>query len=412
MKRDVLFMCQFFYPEFVSSALLPYQTAKGLADEGIMVDVLCGYPKEYSKLENKVKKKEKINNINIYRKKYLQLGRKNPISRLINYFSFTFSMLMNLPNLRKYKIVIVYSNPPILPIVTVLAKKLFGIKIVFVSYDIYPEIAINTESIGEKSIISKTMNVINNSVFNNVSSVVSLSFDMKNFIINNREICPGSIEVIPNWATETYNNVKTYSNKKLREISSEFKLIVGYFGNMGTAQDIDTLMEVMNRSDIKNSNIAFLFAGHGNKKETLKKFIFDNQINNCFIFDFLTGDDFSEALSISDLFVVSLADNLSGLAVPSKTYSYYQAGKPVIAIMSDKTDIVKEIKSYQAGFAFDNGASEELAEVLINLQKDGTDRLQAMSSSATQLYIDKYQKNYQIKKYVDLINSLLEEEKC
>ena len=48
MKRDVLFLCQFFYPEYNSSATLPFDTARYLAQSGYSVDALCGYPREYN----------------------------------------------------------------------------------------------------------------------------------------------------------------------------------------------------------------------------------------------------------------------------------------------------------------------------------------------------------------------------
>jgi hypothetical protein len=47
-KKDILFLCQFFYPEYNSSATLPFDTAKYLANNGFTVDALCGYPKEYN----------------------------------------------------------------------------------------------------------------------------------------------------------------------------------------------------------------------------------------------------------------------------------------------------------------------------------------------------------------------------
>ena len=46
-KRDIVFLCQFFHPEYISSAQLPYDTVKALRDGGYSVDVLCGYPREY-----------------------------------------------------------------------------------------------------------------------------------------------------------------------------------------------------------------------------------------------------------------------------------------------------------------------------------------------------------------------------
>ena len=47
-KKDILFLCQFFYPEYISSATLPYDTARALKAAGYSVDALCGYPREYA----------------------------------------------------------------------------------------------------------------------------------------------------------------------------------------------------------------------------------------------------------------------------------------------------------------------------------------------------------------------------
>ena len=94
-KKDVLFLCQFFHPEYISSAQLPFDTAKALHDSGFRVDVLCGYPKEYYN-GPQVPKKETISGIGIQRLSYLQPSRSHTFGRLVNYFSFTLSVLAHL----------------------------------------------------------------------------------------------------------------------------------------------------------------------------------------------------------------------------------------------------------------------------------------------------------------------------
>ncbi|MCO8298523.1 glycosyltransferase family 4 protein [Tetragenococcus halophilus] len=405
MKKDVLFMCQFFYPEYVSSAMLPYQTALGLKKAGFSVDAMCGYPKEYLKNQNQVPQEESIEGINIYRKKYLQLGRKNFISRLINYFSFTFVMLLNLFKCRHYKVIIVYSNPPILPLIAVLAKKLFGCKIVFVAYDLYPEIAERTGVLKPSSLISEVMKRVNKLLYMNVSKIIALSNEMKQFMIDNRPVDKNKIAVIPNWATEKNTRAKI-KNKTFRDIKENTKLIVSYFGNMGTAQDLDTIIKMISDERIKHSEIFFIFAGHGNKKEELKKRVEYNNLANCQVYDYLSGDDFNDALNISDIFLVSLASNLSGLAVPSKTYSYYQSQKPVISIMDKNTDISKELKKYEAGYAVENEDSEELINFLLEI-KDKPKKIYSMEANVTTMYNQFYRKEIQIKKYISIINEVL-----
>lgn len=406
-NKDVVFLCQFFYPEFVSSSLLPYQTAKKLAEEGISVDVYCGYPKEYVDDDNnKIEKFQNKNGINIYRKKYIQLGRKNFLSRLINYFSFTLVMLFNLLKFKKYKIMYVYSNPPILPIVAILSNVFFNTKLVFVAYDLYPEIGQRTGVLGSNGIIVKTMKFINKSLFGRATRVVALSQDMKNFIVQNRNIASDNVIVIHNWATEKYTNHGKISSKDFRVIRQKYSVIVSYFGNMGTAQDLETLMEVIVDKKIQNESVAFLFAGHGNKKEKVSNFVSENKLANVYIFDYLSGEEFNDALSISDLFIVSLEKGVSGLAVPSKIYSYYQAGRPVVAIMDLETDIAREIYRYEAGFSVNNGESDRLKKFILRIVGQ-PDKLDFLKKNVKCLSVENYQREVQLNKYIELTKEIL-----
>lgn len=85
MKRDILFLCQFFYPEYNSSATLPFDTARYLAQSGYSVGALCGYPREYN-ASGKVPVRETKNGVSIRRLHYMQLSRHSKLGRLINYF--------------------------------------------------------------------------------------------------------------------------------------------------------------------------------------------------------------------------------------------------------------------------------------------------------------------------------------
>ncbi|PHS31938.1 MAG: hypothetical protein COA82_09755 [Alkaliphilus sp.] len=125
-------------------------------------------------------------NIEIKRLKYIQLRRSSFFGRLINYFYFTFAVGIRLREFRKYKAIIVYSNPPMLPIIAALAKKFFKTKVVFVSYDVYPEIARITNSASKNSIITRVMKIINKVVFKRITKVIALSNEMKEFLFNNR----------------------------------------------------------------------------------------------------------------------------------------------------------------------------------------------------------------------------------
>lgn len=400
-RKKVIMLCQYFYPEYISSAELPYHTAFDLSQSGIEVEVLCGYPYEYLKEDTEVPMNEKLNdNLTVKRMKYSRFNKKNFIGRLLNYFSFTFFSLLNLKNFKHKDICIVYSNPPVIPLISYLAKRLYNLKIVYVSYDVYPEIAINTKVLSENSVITKMMRKVNTLVFPAFDKIVVLSSEMKEYIIKSRKVRPNSVEIIPNWEDESKIK-KTDSTNVLKK---DLPFLISYFGNMGTAQDMETIKKTILAFKHKQ-DISFLFAGHGNKKDELRTFITSQQLANVNVVDFLHGNQLNEKMNSSDVLLVSLEPEISGLAVPSKTYSYLAMGKPTIAIMDSKMEIAQELERYEAGFSVQNNDVEKLVLYIENLKNDKK-LYESMSNNAYDLYKSKYTRKIGTEKYRKMIEKI------
>ena len=399
-KRDILFLCQFFYPEYISSATLPYDTAVALKNAGFSVDALCGYPREYAQ-KTDVPLKEEVDGIRIHRLKYLQLDRKGFFSRLVNYFSFTFLVCLHLFKMAKYKAVVVYSNPPILPWVASWAKVLFGTKLVFVAYDLYPEVATVTGTLREGNVICRLMDHINKCVFRRADGVVALSHEMRRYILENRPIQGEKVHVIPNW----YEDKGALSPDRSRNRFTDRvkgRFVVSYFGNMGICQDMETIRDAI--GELKNDpEVFFLFAGHGSKMEALKADMARQGVENIEIFDFLHGQDFQDALQISDCALVSLEKGVTGLCVPSKTYSYMMQGIPLLAIM-DEGDIVGDIQT-GAGCWVRNGEGKHLAEAIRGMIAD-PGKVSQMRKTCRELYLKNYTEPICTGKYVELFRFL------
>lgn len=398
-KKDILFICQFFYPEYISSAQLPFETLQALKKDGFQVGALCGYPHEYSK-ETNIPTKEVVDGIEIRRLKYIQLDRSGFLGRLVNYFSFTFMVLLNLFRVWRYETVVVYSNPPILPWIASWAKVLFGTKLVFVAYDLYPEVATVTNTLRQGNMICRLMEHINKVVFRRADRVVALSQEMKEFIIAHRPIDGERVVVIPNWYEDKGGErPKREANRFYPQVGERF--VVSYFGNMGTMQDMDTILGAIRQ--LQEENVYFLFAGHGNKMEKLKKIVAEEGISHIAIYDFLHGQDFQDALNISNCAFVSLEKGATGLCVPSKTYSYMMRGIPLLAIM-DEGDIVRDCEA-GAGIWVRNGESEKLAKAIRELSADPA-RTEAMGQTCRRIYLENYTTPICTGKYVTMFREL------
>lgn len=402
-KKDILMLCQFFYPDYISSAQLPYDTAQALVRAGFSVDVLCGYPKEYSN-EDHIPMSEEVCGIHIKRLKYAQLDRVSFLGRIVNYFSFTLKVLFHLLHFSGYRAVMVYSNPPILPWIASWAKALFGTKLIFVAYDLYPEVATITNTLQPGHFICRLMNHINKVVFRRADRVVALSSEMREYILNNRDIAQDKVCVIPNWYRNEETLIPTREDNVFRELVGE-RFVVSYFGNMGTMQDMQTILDAIR--ELKDENVFFLFTGHGNKMEELKRIVTEEGITNISGFTFLHGQEFRDAQAISDCALVSLVKGATGLCVPSKTYCYMMQGIPLLAIMDD-CDIVKDIEA-GAGKWVRNGESMLLAQK-IRQMRDNPQEHQQMRNKCRELFVSKYTTEICTQKYVSLFRQLLQGE--
>ncbi|MDY4635679.1 MAG: glycosyltransferase family 4 protein [Candidatus Limivicinus sp.] len=402
-RKDILFLCQFFYPEYNSSATLPFDTAKYLASQGFSVDGLVGYPKEYS-VNKHLPLEETVDGVGIKRIKYIQLNRTGMLGRLINYFSFTLHSLLQIRYLRNYKSVIVYSNPPVLPIVPTLAKKLYGTRFVFVAYDVYPEVAYASHSLTPDSIVSKVMDWINKRLYKSVDCVVALTDEMKEFLLANRpELSRERITTIANWAHESTRKPDHEAYERFGYKDGQF--VVSYFGNMGTCQDTETMMKAAER--LKNDDrVRFLIVGHGNKKGSVDSRIREGGLKNVQLLDFLTGKDFQQAVAISSCCIVSLEKGLMGTCAPSKYYSYLQGGQPVLAVTEKESYLAQEVEREKIGYAVTIGDGEALKDAIVALVENPEQEL-AMGKKARALYESRYSYETAMEKYRELFGTLL-----
>lgn len=397
-KMKILILCQYFYPEYVSSATLPTQLAEDLIKAGFKIDTICGKPKEYSNKEN-IKSFENYKGIRIKRLNYTEFNNKSKIGRIINFFSLFVSFGFNIPRMLKYDHILVYSNPPILPLIPDIIYRLTKKKYSFVVYDIAPDNAISTGAIKKGSMIDKLMKHINKHVYNNASNVIVLGTEMKKYILDNHiSNNPDNIKIIPNWYDEENINHNGLVGQKFKNLRSKYKKIIVYSGNMGQLQDMDTILEYMLLNK-DNKDTLTILTGHGKKQNHVKSFVNLHNITNAIVFDFLTGTDYSDVLVMADACIVSLVEEGKGLGVPSKIYGYLAAKKPLIAIMDDDTDIVNEIIQFNAGIHIKNGDAVSLYNYVNNTSLDIFTK---QGENAYKLYKTNYTRKISTDKYIQL----------
>ena len=161
----------------------------------------------------------------------------------------------------------------------------------------------------------------------------------------------------------------------------------------------------MNKSG-KYENVLFVFTGHGSKKDKVEQKLMDAEVSNTKFYGFLKGQDYKDILNISDVCLVSLKKGIEGLGVPSKTYGYLAYGKPVISIMSDKTELAKNITAYKAGFnVIQNDIDGFIASIDSFLVNENL--VENFGKNSIGLHNDLYSKSISLEKYSRMVDELI-----
>ena len=275
--------------------------------------------------------------------KCCKYNRKNIITRLISWMSFFFQTIYYINKFSKHhEEVFLVSNPPLLFFIPLLFKKKSYYLLV---YDLYPDvfkIKLNPKSYKLFSFWER----INSKVFSQAKLVFTIGQNMKNAV--SIYVNDGKISVVYNWANQQpfpkvlNNNEAMFS--KLRN-----KFIITYSGNMGATHDFSTLCKFIQLSQTSDSNVCFVFAGSGEKLQTIQKFVKDNKLSNVYFYSKLPYVKFMLLLSISNMGVVTLDKTMEHYSVPSKTATYLNEGLPILNFSSQNSEVYTIVENYKIG---------------------------------------------------------------
>ncbi len=266
---------------------------------------------------------------------------------------------------RTYNLLI-SSNPPtastMLPI-------FFRRRISLLMYDIYPDGLIAGSFVTNKNIIYKCWAWLNRVAYKKVNKVITLTKGMA--VALEEYAAKEKIVVVPAWSDipATALAVPENENIFIRNNNLQGKFIVMYSGNMGKAYELEPLVYVAEQLKY-NSNIVFVIVGDGWKKEILRKLIEEKKLSNCLLLPYQPQDLFLHSLSAFHVGVVSLAQILDKIAIPSKTYNLLAAKRPVFCIGSEASGLADFLNENKVGVAIDPSKIGEMKDFIERLYTD------------------------------------------
>jgi len=266
---------------------------------------------------------------------------------------------------RKYDLLI-SSNPPT---ASTLLPVLFRRRITLLMYDIYPDGLIAGNFVTEKNIIYKCWAWLNRRAYKRVNKIITLTKGMAQALA----VYAGKekIQVVPAWSNIPAGALAIPESENLfiRENNLQGKFIVMYSGNMGKAYQLEPLVYVAEYFK-DNNEIVFVIMGDGWKKEILQQLIAEKKLTNCMLLPYQPNELFMHSLSAFHVGVVSLAQVLEKVAIPSKTYNLLAAKRPVLCIGSEGSGLADFLQENETGMAIDPLNIEAMKTYIDRLYND------------------------------------------
>ena len=349
----ILCVNQFFWPDSAPTGLLLRDLSESLIERGHTVDVLCsdsGYRTEST---------SKPPQATVHRIRSFAFSKSAP-ARLLSWLSFLAGAIIKSLRLPPYDLVLVMTTPPGLSylgwIHCLLRKTPFWVW----EMDLYPDVAIGTGIIQEKSVGTCLLSYLMNKPRHAAAGLIALGICMKERLHNNG-ISEKNIIVAENWTTLEAHSATP--------IPKTVPIVVLYSGNLGLAHETQTISSVMLalRSD---SRFRFQFAGGGARYVQLKDFCERNQIQNAEFLPFQQPEEFTDRIAQSHVGLVTLEPKCLGTVVPSKFYTLLAAGRPILFIGPGAATPARHIKNTHCGWHYEAGDAVGVVALLYKLADD------------------------------------------
>lgn len=397
----LIILNQFFYPDHSATSQLMTDLAESLVERGVEVTAVSSRGR-YTGGE-KLSRRGNYNGVCIERAWATGFGKRTVLRRVSDYLSFYLGASWRLLRLPSHDVVMALTTPPLIGLAALLIGRLRRMRVIMLVQDVYPDIAVALGTLKAGSFTTKAMNWISRQVLKRSDRIVVLSESMRERISSKIGGTRASrIDVIHNWADGTdIRPLNGSSNPFVVEHNLGESFVVLFSGNLGRVNEFSTVLEaallLRDRSDI-----VFLFVGDGAKANEIGEFRRKHDLANLKLLPYQPRHQLRYSLAAGHALLVTLADGLAGLSVPSKAYAIMAAGRPLLFVGDPHSDIARIIIRDRCGAVVASGDSSGLAEVISDWSSDAS-KLKEFGSAARSLFEERFDRRHAVSAYLETL---------
>lgn len=400
-------LTELYYPDRTSTAYFVSKTAQGLA-ENFEVKVLTG-GSLYESKSISLPFFEIIQGVEVQRCLSTSFDKNWLPGRIINGLTRAIAIFWQaLWQCHASDVVLVVTNPPLLPLMAWLLKILKGCDFVLLVHDVYPEVLSVSGLAHSQSMIYRLVQGVNLLIYQQAKRVITLGRDMQKLVVD--KLTPsvdGKVVCIPHWAeTEIIYPVDKQDSSLLQRLNLVNKFVVLYAGNMGRTHDLQILLDAAEALIDTQPHIHFLLIGAGAQKQAVEARVQDQQLHNVTVLSYLPHAEKNVTLNSCDVGVISFLPGMVGVSVPSRMYNQMAAGKPLIAIADHESELAQVICEEGIGWLIPPQACDQLVRLLTQIAEE-PDTCLERGRRAAKAVQNQYLLNHAVNKYRSLFQTLI-----
>ncbi len=371
----VLLLTLHFAPDTVSNAVVVTELAEELAARGHSVTVVAALPyHQHHRIEpgfrGRLWQVDQHGPIRVFRTWLLLRGSKQQLGgRLLAYATFNVTSSIVAAYTGPHDVVITPSPPLTIGFFGWLLARHWRASFVYNVQDIYPDASVKLGLMRSPGAV-RFFSGLERFVYARADAVSVVSDDFRQNLLA-KGVPDAKIALIPNGVDAEFIRPGPRDNAFAREHDLVGRFVALYAGNIGMAQDVETLIESARLSG--QSGKRFVIVGDGARADRARTAA--RQLASVCYLPFQARVRLPEVYASSDVGVVLLRPGMAGSSMPSKVYSIMAAGKPVVASVDPGSDIWRLVEEVGCGICVPAGDPAALTLALDRLQHDGSDGL-------------------------------------
>jgi colanic acid biosynthesis glycosyl transferase WcaI len=340
-RPRLLVFNQYYWPGIEATARLLADLCEGLAED-YDVTVVTGLLRDIDAPPGVTSH----HGVEVVRVRSSAFDRRRLFLRGLNYLTYLIQSVRTGLVQEPPDVVLCMTDPPVIANVASYVARRFGVPLVVVSQDVFPEVAVELRRL-ESPLLIKLLGAAVRAYLKRADRVVAIGETMAKRL-EQKGARSDRLRVIPNWVNADELVPMPRDNEWAREHGLVDKFVVMHSGNVGHAQNLDAL--VRSATFLRDlDNLVILIIGSGARHHEIVRLARTLDAESVRFMPYQPRARLAAVLSTGDIHFVGLAPGLAGYVVPSRLYGILSVGRPVIASADGESETSALVRSVGCG---------------------------------------------------------------